>query len=78
MSKTVVYSKPACKYCELTKTWLKMNSIEYSEVNVLEDDEALGRIKDAGFMTLPVIEKDGEFITSGFNPSQLIQSYFYE
>lgn len=77
MSKTVVYSKPACKNCELAKTWLKMNSIEYSEVNVLEDDEALGRIKDAGFMALPVIEKDGEFILSGFNPSQLIQSYFY-
>lgn len=63
-----VYSKPNCVQCEMTKEFLKQNNIEFEEVNVFEDEEALELIKLHGFQRLPVVTRNNsfDFAFSGF------------
>ena len=50
-----VYSKPNCELCEMTKEILKVHYVEFEEINVEENEEALEIIKEKGFETLPVV-----------------------
>ena len=50
-----VYSKPKCVQCEMTKEFLKQNKVEFEEVNIEENEEALDLIKANGFTRLPVV-----------------------
>ena len=63
-----VYSKPDCMRCEMTKEFLKQNNVEFEEVNVFEDEEALELIKLHGFQRLPVVTRNNsfDFAFSGF------------
>lgn len=63
-----VYSKPNCVQCEMTKEFLKQNNIEFEEVNVFEEEEALELIKLHGFQRLPVVTRNNsfDFAFSGF------------
>ena len=63
-----VYSKPDCGACDITKTWLEGNGIEYTAIDVTEDAEAMDEIKEKGFMQLPVVNVDNwERSWSGFD-----------
>jgi glutaredoxin-like protein NrdH len=67
---TIVYTKPNCVQCDATKRWLDNHSIEYSTVDITEDQEAFDRIVALGFRAAPVVESDaGSW--SGFNPDKL-------
>ena len=63
-----VYSKPKCVKCEMTKEFLKANHVEFEEINVEEDEEALDLIKKHGFQRLPVVTRNEsfDFAFSGF------------
>lgn len=63
-----VYSKPKCVKCEMTKEFLKANHVEFEEINVEEDEEALDLIKKHGFQRLPVVTRNNsfDFAFSGF------------
>nr|DAY28598.1 MAG TPA: glutaredoxin-like protein [Caudoviricetes sp.] len=63
-----VYSKPKCVQCKMTKEFLKQNNVEFEEVNVFEDEEALELIKLHGFQRLPVVTRNNsfDFAFSGF------------
>lgn len=63
-----VYSKPKCVQCEMTKEFLKQNNVEFEEVNVFEDEEALELIQLHGFQRLPVVTRNNsfDFAFSGF------------
>lgn len=63
-----VYSKHNCVQCEMTKEFLKQNNVEFEEVNVFEDEEALELIKLHGFQRLPVVTRNNsfDFAFSGF------------
>lgn len=63
-----VYSKPDCMRCEMTKEFLKQNNVEFKEVNVEENEEALELIKTHGFKRLPVVTRNNsfDFAFSGF------------
>lgn len=63
-----VYSKHNCVQCEMTKEFLKQNNVEFEEVNVFEDEEALELIKLHGFKRLPVVTRNNsfDFAFSGF------------
>ena len=50
-----VYSKHNCVQCEMTKEFLKQNKVEFEEINVDENEEALEIIKEKGFKNLPVV-----------------------
>lgn len=65
-----VYSKPNCMQCEFSKKYLKDKGIEFEEINVFEDDEALAMLRDAGYSQMPVVDINGEKHT-GFRPEIL-------
>lgn len=50
-----VYSKPNCMRCEMTKEFLKQHNVEFEEINVEENEEALEQIKASGWRRLPVV-----------------------
>lgn len=61
-----VYSKPNCSHCEQTKAWLNDHEIEFKEVDIYSDDDALAVIKEAGYRQAPVVSlNDWEFSWSG-------------
>lgn len=65
-----VYSKHKCMQCEMTKEFLKANNVEFEEINVEENEEALELIKENGFTRLPIVivTKNNSFecVFSGF------------
>lgn len=59
-----IYSQPTCKNCIMVKSALKRKGIEYEEINIKKDKDALEYIKSIGKTSLPVIElDDGTFYT---------------
>lgn len=73
MTKQVtVYSKPDCMQCNFTKKWLKERNVPYTELNIKEDEEALLKVKEMGFQSVPVIvtEDDSWY---GFQPDKLAE-----
>ena len=70
MNKITVYSKPNCYSCEAAKRYLNEKGVEFKEINVFEDDEALAMLRDKGFSQMPVVNVNGEFHT-GFQPNIL-------
>lgn len=67
----VLYSKNNCVQCKATKKILNQIGISFKEINTDDNPEYLIFIKDNGFKQLPVLEKDGEMLFSGFRPSDL-------
>ena len=59
--KVVVYSKPGCKNCTLLKMWLSSKEIDYNEVDVTQEQNALNKIREAGYSSLPALEVNGDF-----------------
>ncbi len=72
MNKEVkVYSTPTCTYCVAIKNFLEKNDIDYQEVDVSEDEEALKEMKEkTGQMGVPVTEIDDEVIV-GFDKKKI-------
>lgn len=58
--KLEVFSKAQCPKCNTLKTFLSAEGLEYVELRVDEDDEALQRMKDMGLQSLPVLVVDGD------------------
>lgn len=58
----VVYGKPDCPYCEKAKSILDNKNIEYTYLDISEDQEAFNYIKfEKGFATVPQIFVNGEY-----------------
>ena len=57
-----VYSKPNCGKCDMLKRWLEIKKIEFTEVNIMEDEVSLSKLRDAGRLSLPVLEINDEFV----------------
>lgn len=70
MEEVKVYTKNGCGQCVFTKKWLKKNGVKFTEINVLEDEKALERVRELGFSALPVIES-GDTAFYGFNEEKL-------
>lgn len=65
-----VYSKPLCVQCTATYRKLDSLGVQYTVVDVSQDDAALERIKELGYLQAPVVETPDEH-WSGFNPFKL-------
>lgn len=65
-----VYSKPNCMACNFSKKYLEDKGVEFREINVFEDKEALAMLRDKGISEMPAVDIDGEFHT-GFRPEIL-------
>jgi glutaredoxin-like protein NrdH len=65
-----VYTLPSCVQCESTKKVLDKNNIEYSVVNLAEDEGAYEMVKALGYQAAPVVIADDTH-WSGFRPDML-------
>jgi glutaredoxin-like protein NrdH len=64
---TVVYTKPNCVQCDQTKKMLDKNGVEYTTVDITQDQEAYDKVVSMGFMSAPVVIS-GVHSWSGFKP----------
>ncbi len=63
----LIYSTPTCPYCHMAKDFFKKHNVEYKDVNVAADENALrDMITKSGQMGVPVIDVNGQIIV-GFD-----------
>jgi glutaredoxin-like protein NrdH len=65
-----LYSKPACMQCDATKFSFQDKGIEYQEIDLTQDPEALKRFKAQGFSSAPIVVTPDE-TWSGFRPEKI-------
>ena len=71
MAKVKVFSTPTCPWCDRVKQFLKENGIEFEDINVAENRDALVEmVTKTHQMGVPVVEIDGEYII-GFDEKKL-------
>ncbi|MBI4174691.1 MAG: glutathione S-transferase N-terminal domain-containing protein [Candidatus Aenigmarchaeota archaeon] len=62
-----IYTTTHCPYCAMAKDFFKKNNVQFTEINVEEDEAAAEEmIEKSGQMGVPVIEIGGTIIV-GFN-----------
>lgn len=67
---TIVYTKPSCVQCDMTKRYMDKNGISYDTVDITQDSEALEMILSMGFSSAPVVISDkGSW--AGFQPDKI-------
>ena len=72
INNVTVYSKKPCSHCEQTKTWLKDHGVEFKEIDIYFDEDALEAIKDAAYRQAPVVSlNDWEVSWSGHQETNL-------
>ena len=66
-----IYSTPTCIYCKYAKEFFKKNNIEYTDLNVAEDEKAREEmISKSQQMGVPVIDIDGKLVV-GFDQRKI-------
>ena len=56
--------------CNFSKKYLTDKGVEFEEIDVFKNAEALAMLRDKGFSQMPVVSINGEFHT-GFRPEIL-------
>ena len=54
MSKVVVYTMPGCPACAGVKAYLREKGVEFTEKDVLADEETMAEFRAAGYRGTPV------------------------
>lgn len=71
--KVEIFSKNNCQQCKMVKRWLDEHDVDYTEINVENNDAERLRLTMHGFQTVPVtmINREGEYteMIHGFRPS---------
>lgn len=65
-----VYTKPSCVQCNATKRALTKSGLEFVEVDLMEDEEALATVKALGYQQAPVVFAGGDH-WAGFRPDKI-------
>jgi glutaredoxin-like YruB-family protein len=66
-----IYSTPFCPYCVTLKDYLKSKKIEYTDVDVAEDEAAREEMVNlSGQIGVPVVNIDGKIIV-GFDKPEI-------
>lgn len=70
--KVKVFTKHGCPQCNMTKSVLDGEGVEYELINVQEDAEAMAYVKDElGITSMPVVQAEGHELIVGFQPDRL-------
>jgi len=67
----VVYTLPSCVQCDSTKRLMKRENIEFTEVDLSQDEEALALVRSLGYQAAPVVIA-GDKHWSGFKLDQIM------
>ncbi|WP_067658400.1 glutaredoxin-like protein NrdH [Nocardia harenae] len=65
-----VYTKPACVQCNATYKALDKAGVDYSVVDISQDDDARDFVMALGYLQAPVVVA-GEEHWSGFRPDRI-------
>jgi len=66
-----VYSTPTCPYCVTLKNFLKQHNIEFEDIDVSQEKEALDEmVEKSGQMGVPVVDINGEIVI-GFDREKI-------
>lgn len=65
-----IYTKTTCIQCKMTKRLMDQLDIEFKEINIDNDDEALDYLKAKGIKSAPYIETEKDCWT-GFRPDKI-------
>lgn len=72
MAPVKLYSKPACGQCDMTKRMFDREGVNYEEIDMTLDPEALNLVKGLGFFQAPVIIAEHANLSwSGFRPDMI-------
>lgn len=73
--KIKVYSKSMCAPCNMTKRTLTRNNVDFEEINIEMNEDAMSYVKSKGHKAAPVVEVwDGDILSeawSGLHPDKL-------
>ena len=61
-----IYSKSGCIFCDAAMELLKENNIQYKEIKVTNNQEAIELFKTNGFKTVPQIFTDRDVYIGGY------------
>ena len=69
--KVKIYSTPTCTYCVALKKFFEKNDVEYEEVDVSDNEEALKEMKqETGQMGVPVTKIGDDYVV-GFEKKKI-------
>jgi glutaredoxin-like YruB-family protein len=69
--KVKIYTTPTCPYCKLAKEFLNKNKVEFENIDVTANDDAMKEAeKISGQRGVPVIDIDGK-VQTGFDEEKL-------
>lgn len=64
MKKKILYTISGCLKCQQAKDYLSSQSIDFQEINILEQPESIPSLKClVGEITTPVVYMDGQVYT---------------
>ena len=73
MAKVKIFSTPTCAYCVTLKEYLKKHNIDFEDIDVSQNKEALDEmIEKSNQMAVPVVDIDGKIII-GFDKEKISQ-----
>ncbi len=72
----IVYSKPNCPQCELTKRDMDILGIEYETIDISLQQDQLERLAGLGFRSAPVVETDRD-VWSGYQQDKIKELVSY-
>lgn len=71
MSDITVYSKPRCVACRAVKRHLDKKGVEFTEIDITQDDAARESIQKQGFLQAPVVDMGNGDVFSGYIPERI-------
>lgn len=72
MNEVTVYTTNTCPYCVMLKNYLEAQSIDYKDVDVQQNPEAMQYVVNkTGQMGVPQSQVNGEWVL-GFDPDKLV------
>ena len=68
---TIVYTKPSCVQCDMTKRLMDRIGVEYTTVDILENPEELEKLIAMGYRSAPVVVASNGESWAGFQPDKI-------
>jgi len=73
VKRVTVYSTPTCSWCNTLKSWLRKNSVPYTDVDVSRDQHAAEElVRRTGQQGVPQTDINGQIVV-GFNQVRLME-----
>ena len=68
---TIVYTKPNCIQCDMTKRLMDKIGVEYTTVDIVENPAELDRLIEMGYRAAPVVVAPDGTSFAGFQPEKI-------